>query len=135
MVLERLFLKKLLDKNKFKLLNRIYTLFVVLISWVLFRTTSLDGAFEFIKIMFIQNINVLPNNAVYLSDLLTKSNIIILISSIFLSGLIPGILRKLKKIKEGYEVFLEPIVLILLFLICIMYIVNGTYTSFIYMNF
>ena len=62
MVLERLFLKKLLDKNKFKLLNRIYTLFVVLISWVLFRTTSLDGAFEFIKIMFIQNINVLPNN-------------------------------------------------------------------------
>lgn len=135
MVLERLFLKKLLDKNKFKLLNRIYTLFVVLISWVLFRTTSLDGAFEFIKTMFIQNINVLPNNAVYLSDLLTKSNIIILISSIFLSGLIPGILRKLKKIKEGYEVFLEPIVLILLFLICIMYIVNGTYTSFIYMNF
>ena len=110
-------------------------MFVVLISWVLFRTTSLDGAFEFIKTMFIQNINVLPNNAVYLSDLLTKSNIIILISSIFLSGLIPGILRKLKKIKEGYEVFLEPIVLILLFLICIMYIVNGTYTSFIYMNF
>ena len=135
MVIERLFLKKLLDKNKFKLLNRIYTLFVVLISWVLFRTTSLDGAFEFIKTMFIQNIYVLPNNAVYLSDLLTKSNIIILISSIFLSGLIPGILRKLKKIKEGYEVFLEPIVLILLFLICIMYIVNGTYTSFIYMNF
>ena len=59
MVIERLFLKKLLDKNKFKLLNRIYTLFVVLISWVLFRTTSLDGAFEFIKTMFIQNINVL----------------------------------------------------------------------------
>ena len=74
-------------------------------------------------------------NAVYLSDILTKSNLIILASSILLSGLIPGILRRFKKLKEGYEVFLEPLLLIFLFLICIMYIVNGTYTSFIYMNF
>ena len=32
-----------------------------------------------------------------------------------------------------FKVFFEPIVLIVLLLVCIMYIVNGTYNSFIYM--
>lgn len=134
MIIERIFLKKLLDKNKFKLLNRVYTLFIILISWIIFRTTTLDGAVEYLTRMFTST-NISLMNAVYLSDILTKSNLIILASSILLSGLIPGILRRFKKLKEGYEVFLEPLLLIFLFLICIMYIVNGTYTSFIYMNF
>ena len=134
MILERVFLKELLDKNKFKLLNRVYTLFVVLIAWVLFRTTSLNGAFEYLTKMFTST-SIALKDSIYLSDLLTMSNVIIFISSMFLFGLIPSFLRKFKKIKTGYEVFIEPIILIALFLICIMYIVNGTYNSFIYMNF
>ena len=134
MIIERIFLKNLLDKNKFKLLNRIYTLFVVLVAWVLFRTTSLNGAFEYLTKMFTSS-SIALKDSIYLSDLLTMSNVIIFITSIFLFGLIPSFLRKFKKIKTGYEVFIEPIILITLFLICIMYIVNGTYNSFIYMNF
>lgn len=134
MIIERIFLKNLLDKNKFKLLNRIYTLFVIMISWVIFRTETLNGAFEYISHMFRNN-PVAIKDVVYLTDLLTISNIIILIASVFLAGTIPAILRKFKKLQTGYKVFIEPILLIAVFLICIMYIVNGTYNSFIYMNF
>ena len=103
-------------------------------AWVLFRTTSLNGAFEYLTKMFTSS-SIALKDSIYLSDLLTMSNVIIFITSIFLFGLIPSFLRKFKKIKTGYEVFIEPIILITLFLICIMYIVNGTYNSFIYMNF
>lgn len=134
MIIERIFLKDLLDKNKVKLINRIYALFVVMIGWVIFRTTSIDGAMEYISRLFV-NIPVALKDTVYLSDLLTLSNIIILVSGILFSGIIPSIFRKFKKLQTGYSVFVEPVLLIAVFLVCIMYIVNGTYNSFIYMNF
>lgn len=134
MIIERIFLKKLLDKNKLKVLNHLYTLFVILISWVLFRVSNIEDAIVFIQRMFTQNV-VLIENTVYLSNLLTKSNIIIFVSAVLLSGVLPNTLRKYDKIRTAYEVFFEPVILIILFLVCIMYIVNGTYNSFIYMNF
>ena len=134
MIIERIFLKNILDKNKFKILNNIYTLFVVIVSWVLFRISNISEAIIYIQRMFVPN-QVLLKDAVYLSTILTKSNMIILFASILLSGIIPSLLRKNEKIEEIYETFIEPIILIVLLLVCIMYIVNGTYNSFIYMNF
>ena len=134
MIIERIKLKELLDKNKFKLLNYIYTLFVVLISWVLFRANTLEQGLAFVKCMFV-NQEVALVNAIDISTILTTKNLIILISGILLSSIIPAILNKLSKVKEAYEVFIEPIILVVLFVTCIMYIVNGTYVSFIYANF
>ena len=134
MIIERIKLKELLDKNKFKLLNHIYTLFVVLISWVLFRANTLENGIEFIKCMFINN-EVALINAIDISTILTTKNLIILITGILLSGIIPSILNKLNKVKEIYEIFIEPLAIIILFITCIMYIVNGTYVSYIYANF
>ena len=134
MIIERIKLKELLDKNKFKLLNYIYTLFVVLISWILFRANTLQEGLTFIRCMFV-NQEVALVNAIDISTILTTKNLIILISGILLSSIIPAILNKLSKVKEAYEVFIEPIILVVLFVTCIMYIVNGTYVSFIYANF
>ena len=134
MIIERIKLKELLDKNRFKLLNYIYTILVVLISWVLFRANTLENGIEFIKCMFI-NKEVALINAIDISTILTTKNLIILISGMLLSGIIPTILNKLNKLKEVYEVFIEPLVLVVLFITCIMYIVNGTYVSYIYANF
>ena len=134
MIIERIFLKNILDKNKFKILNNIYTLFVVLISWVLFRARNIHDALIYIKSMFIQN-DVALKNTVYLSNLLTKSNIIIFIFGVLLSGIIPNFFRKHDKVRNIYETIFEPIILVVLLLVCIMYIVNSTYNSFIYMDF
>ena len=40
-VAERLFLGDILEKNRFKVLNHVYTMFVVIVGWMLFRIESL----------------------------------------------------------------------------------------------
>ena len=134
MVVERIFLKKILDKNKFKIINHLYTLLVVITSWVYFRISDINKAIEYARIMFTKT-TLIPENMVYLSNVLTTSNLIIFIIGILFAGIIPALYRKTNKLKEIYEVFFEPIIIIALFLTSIMYIVNGTYNSFIYMNF
>lgn len=52
-ILERLFLGKLLEKNPVKIINHIYTMFVVCIGWVLFRADNLHQAYNLIRRMFI----------------------------------------------------------------------------------
>ena len=37
MFIERLGVKKLLDKNPLKIINYIYTMFVVIVGWAMFR--------------------------------------------------------------------------------------------------
>lgn len=52
LVIERIFLGKLLEKNKLKFINHIYVIFVFVIGWVLFRADDLKHAFELYKLMF-----------------------------------------------------------------------------------
>ena len=52
LVIERIFLGKLLEKNKLKFINHIYVIFVFVIEWVLFRADDLKHAFELYKLMF-----------------------------------------------------------------------------------
>ena len=52
LVIERLFLGKLLEKNKFKFLNWLYTMFVVVLLWVFFRAPNVEYAFMYIGKMF-----------------------------------------------------------------------------------
>lgn len=134
MVVERIFLKKILDKNKFKIINHIYTLLVVITSWVYFRISDINKAVEYVRIMFTKT-TLLPEKMVYLSNVLTTSNLIIFVIGIIFAGIVPALYRKTSKLKNIYEVFIEPIIIVTLFLMSIMYIVNGTYNSFIYMNF
>ena len=134
MVVERIFLKKILDKNKFKIINHIYTLLVVITSWIYFRISDINKAVEYVRIMFTKT-TLLPEKMVYLSNVLTTSNLIIFVIGIIFAGIVPALYRKTSKLKNIYEVFIEPIIIVTLFLMSIMYIVNGTYNSFIYMNF
>ena len=134
MVVERIILKKILDKNKFKIINHIYTLLVVITSWIYFRISDINKAVEYVRIMFTKT-TLLPEKMVYLSNVLTTSNLIIFVIGIIFAGIVPALYRKTSKLKNIYEVFIEPIIIVTLFLMSIMYIVNGTYNSFIYMNF
>lgn len=52
MLLERLFLGKLLDRNPVKPLNWIYTIFAVMVGWVFFRSDSIAVAVEYIRQLF-----------------------------------------------------------------------------------
>ena len=52
LVLERIFLGKLLDNNRFRWLNHLYTILVVMIGWVFFRADNIYLAMSYIKGLF-----------------------------------------------------------------------------------
>ena len=135
LVIERIFLKKLLDKNKFKLLNYIYVMLIVIVGWVLFRAEGLRHALDIIKMMFSFDFKTIY---IVMPTFINMKNIIILVLAIILCGYgqqaISSLLHK-DKIQTIYSNILEPIILILILLISISELVASTYNPFIYFRF
>lgn len=131
MLIERFKLKEILDKNKFKFINHIYLLFVVLIGWVLFRAPSLTYAIEYIKIMFSFDFSFVNIDA---DMIFNMKNLIIFIFAILFSGVIQEVVRKYNIKFEKIKVC-ENFVMLFLFLICIMMLISNTYNPFIYFRF
>ncbi|MBQ3470036.1 MBOAT family protein [Candidatus Saccharibacteria bacterium] len=139
--IERLGLKKLLDKMHF--LNHFYTLFVVLTSWVIFRAPSLKYALHYLKVMFLgAPADTIP---IQIYDVANHRAILTMIIGIVFCGVVQVILKKLsehKKTKKEYmkmssfcTKYVEPFVIFALLTLCIMAIVNNTYSAFIYFRF
>ena len=115
-----------------KFLLHLYTLIVVLIGWVLFRTTTLAGCFTYLKAMF--GLNSLPiidvNFTRYLSEKLIYF-IAGIIFSIPTYTYLNNFINKHKKVSY----IISPALMTFLFLITISFLVKGTYNPFIYFNF
>lgn len=119
-----------------KVVGHVYTLFLVLISWVLFRANSLEHALAYMKYMFgMENVNLTSD----LTHLYLSENVIVLVI---------GMLAALpfsKWVKRWYQMENETvqkvskgigmIALALLFFTSVSYLVKGTYNPFIYFNF
>ena len=112
-------------KGKYNILKTIYTLFFVIIGWIIFRSDSIGYAFSYITRLFTFN-NFVDNK--FFEFLI--ENIVILTSAIILSC--PIYVAINKKVKSN---LLENIVLAVLFIISVSYIVKGVYNPFIYFNF
>ncbi len=115
-----------------KLLLHLYTLIVVLIGWVLFRTTTLTGCFAYLKAMF--GLNSLPLIDVNFTRHLSEK-LVYLIAGIIFSiptyKYLSGFIDRHKKISY----IVSPALMTFLFLITISFLVKGTYNPFIYFNF
>lgn len=133
LVLERLFLGNLLEKNPIKIINRFYTIFVVLIGWLLFRVEKFKHFFPALKIMF----GLDTTNADYeLGMFFDNRMIVYLIIGIIICGplqSIPIIKKYLYNEEKTYLIDI-PIIIALLFM-CTMVLINGTYNPFIYFRF
>ena len=137
LILEKSILKdklKTLDSlNIFKkILLHLYTLVIVLLGWVLFRTTSLESCFTYLKSMFgFTNIPLIDINFTrYLSE---KS--IYFIGGILFSIPIYKYLSKYIDKHQKLSYIISPAIMTFLFLITISFLVKGTYNPFIYFNF
>lgn len=136
--IERLGLKKLLDKCRF--LNHIYLILVMMMGWVIFRAPSLMTGLRFIKIMFFGQSVVVP---LQMYDFVNHKTWLVLIVGILLSGIVQVLYKKImSRERKGFSLQLrrimrwcEPIMIGVGLLICIMMIVNNTYSSFIYFRF
>ena len=131
LVIERIFLSKLLEKNKLKFLNHIYVILVFVLGWVLFRANDLKHALELYKLMFSYKESIFTVRYFFYPQTL-----VCFIFGILFSGLFQSIFPKIREAIFSNRVYvLESIIQFILLFICIMYLVNGTYNPFIYFRF
>ena len=118
-------------------IKHVYTMFAVVIGWVLFRAENLYFAKEYILNMFGANHNGFIND---ISLIMIKENIVLIVAAVLLCTPIAKRFNKLcvegrMKVVSKLSVVVYPIVLLVLFTICISYLVIGSYNPFIYFNF
>ena len=134
LIVERLFLGKILKIKWVKPLAHIYALFVVIIGWVIFRSDNIVYALGFISKMFTAG-----NGEYTVFSFITVRSTIAMLAGILLSlpifaGIKAGV-AKLPKKTQGVLNFLETLWQILLLAYSIMVIVSGSYNPFIYFQF
>lgn len=133
-VVERLFLGDLLKKNPVKPVNWLYTMLVVMIGWVFFRSENLDFAGRYLGQMF----SFRGSTGGYMVvSYLSFEVIVALILGIILCG---ALQRPLAKVAEKYKGHIavrivELVLLVAVFALCIIQIVGGSYSPSIYQKF
>lgn len=118
-------------KNKLLIIcQHIYTMFFVMIGWVLFRSDNLGYAIQYIKSLFGFMGNTFINSEAILY--LREYGIYMLLGILF-SIPLGKVLQKYRD-KKGFKV-IYGVATILIFYVCLSYIIKGTYNPFIYFNF
>ena len=134
LMIEKMFLLKYLEKMP-KLLQHIYVLSIVMISFILFNASNIGEAMQQVAGLFGINGEPFMNSftAYYL-----KSYILILIIAIL--GATPFWKDKINQLKEKSKIrkilnILEPILLIAIVLGVTAYLVDNSYNPFLYFRF
>ena len=122
--------------NRSKVMGHIYTLGLVLLSWVLFRADNLGQATRYIACMFGKTDCTVTNN---LAALYFKENLYIFIIGILacmpFSQKAKTIYKRLTPLYKQLFKLVYMLLLGILFLVSVSYLVKGTYNPFIYFNF
>ena len=134
LIIEKFILSKYL-KNTPYIIKRIYTLFIVLISFVIFRSDNINDAFNIIKGLFGFNTKVFSNSfTIYY----LKSYFIILLLGIILSTpLLSNIITRLRKnnvLNKIINLF-EPLLIILILVLVTACLIDNSYNPFLYFRF
>lgn len=134
LIIEKLFLGKYLEKcpNFFK---RIYVLFIVMISFVIFNAENMKEAYKNIIGLFGTNGESFVNK--YTLYYLRSYMVILIIAIIGATPILKNVFLKLKENKKVNKIInvLEPIFIILLLLIVTAYLVDNSYNPFLYFRF
>lgn len=127
-------LGKFMEKSK--VIGHIYTLILVLISWVIFKADSLSGAINYMKAMIGMGSDIMMGS---LADLYLKDNFILyIVGMVACMPLIKWYKKLYEAVNSKVSVALQGVniaVLGCMFLVAISYLVKGTYNPFIYFNF
>ena len=132
LLLEKFFLREKLEKLP-KPISHIYTLLVVLIGWVFFMSPNITTAFSTLGKMISIGTTTFANNQ---AKFMLKSYFILFILAILLSTKVYDRIQifvynqyKMKAVYTTWTIY------IILLIVCIAFIVGGTYHSFLYFAF
>jgi len=121
--------------TKTHVLNRIYTLFFIIISFVIFDAVNMCEAFNYIKSMLgFSGVSLISTEFIYY---LKEYLIILILSVVGATPLVKKIAIRLTEIKGVKTLvgILEPIVLIALLVLVTAYLVDGSFNPFLYFRF
>ncbi len=132
LLLEKFFLREKLEKLP-KPISHIYTLLVVLIGWVFFMSPNITTAFTTLGKMIGIGATTFENNQ---AKFMLKSYFIVFVLAILLSTKVYDRIQifvynqyKMKAVYTTWTIY------IILLIVCIAFIVGGTYHSFLYFAF
>lgn len=132
LLLEKFFLREKLEKLP-KPISHIYTLLVVLIGWVFFMSPNITTAFTTLGKMIGIGATTFANNQ---AKFMLKSYFILFVLAILLSTKVYDRIQifvynqyKMKAVYTTWTIY------IILLIVCIAFIVGGTYHSFLYFAF
>ena len=129
LAIEKLFLGKALEKSP-KAIGHIYTLFFVLMSFVIFNANNIGEVAENFKGMF-GALDVPFKNSITLYNL--RSYAVILAVAVIGSTRIP---KKLwNSYNKGSDTILEPLGTVIILLVSTAFIINGSFNPFLYFRF
>ena len=126
LLIEKLWLLPYLQRSR--VLGRVYVLFAVMVSFILFDAASVSDAFVCIGGLFgIGGLPLITKEAVYY----LQSFGVILCLAIIGATPLPGILVSRLRIVH----YAEPVVLVALLVLCTAYLVDGSFNPFLYFRF
>jgi alginate O-acetyltransferase complex protein AlgI len=134
LILERITDIRNVSPQKFKIVRRVITLFIVMAGWVLFRSADITQAIGFLGVMF--KANDLPLSY-ELSLALNYRNVFFMLTALtvfFLPGDFSGI-KSLTAKKDPIAVLVGALMILLLLPYCAALIAGGSSSSFIYYRF
>lgn len=130
LMIEKLFLKKLLDKLP-KFISRIYVLLIVMVSFVIFSGNSTTQIFKNLGgLVGIGTDSFVSLESIYY----LKSYLVVLIIGIIGSSKLPANIATSDKLKKLTNV-IEPIFLLIILVISTSYIIDSTFNPFLYFRF
>jgi len=133
LVVEKLWLYKKLNQSK--VLGRIYAIFLIIISFVIFNVNSLGEIGEYLKNMFFLGGSEIVN-AEY-AYYLKSYGIILLIAIICATNFPKKLYEMFRKIRitNLCLIVIEPLALVTLLLMCTAYLIDGSFNPFLYFRF
>lgn len=117
--------------NKMEVFSHIYTILVIIIGWVIFRSNSMEEAVLYVKAMGGISGNVLVDST--FCNYLTGCYTILIIALVLSMPIVPYIQNKYCCTILGKNV--ESLVGAAIFLVSVLMCISGSYNPFIYFNF
>lgn len=119
-----------LDKKHInKFIGSFYTLLLVMLGWVLFRSDSISYAFRYLKSMVSVSGEGWALTLIYM-----KENWVIIIIGIVACLPVFEVINRLIK-SNNLKLILKTVFTVFVFIISITFVIKGTYNPFIYFNF
>ena len=129
LLLEKFLLHRVSEKLP-RVINWLFTFIVVMVGWVIFELTDLSVLLQVLKQMFCYG----PTEWL---DLISQNSDILLAVLYIPVGMLLSfpVARKLFSTEDGPAVPVQNIICLVLFVLCVIYLISSVYNPFIYFRF